>query len=177
MCTGEANPGPVRAWARSVAIRTSELRGSSSSPRLNVFMATSGEAIAISTPAPAASATTGWRMTASAQRVQNTSLPSSVVRHGSRTRSRSMRLPAPESSAVSKVVAASTEMQTTTIAPIAIDRRAETWMANSAASDTATVAPLNTTAVPELASARRSASCSEAPSRSSRRNRLTMKSE
>jgi len=72
---------------------------------------------------------------------------------------------------------ASTEMHTTTIAPTAIERNAFTSIAKSAASEIATVAPLNTTAVPELASARRSAASCVAPSCSSRRKRLTMNNE
>ena len=64
-------------------------------------------------------------------------------------------MPAAASSAGSSVVAASTEIETTTIAPSASERSALTWIAKSAASETATVAPLKTTAVPELASARR----------------------
>jgi hypothetical protein len=88
-----------------------------------------------------------------------------------------MRVPAEASRAGSNVTDASTEMQTTTIAPAAIERSAFTSIANSAASESATVAPLKTTAVPELFSARRSASGSSAPSWSSRRKRLTMNSE
>ena len=92
-------------------------------------------------------------------------------------RKRSTRVPATASSAGSSVVEASTEMETTTIAPIASERIPFTGMAKRPASETATVAPLKTTAVPELASARASASRSLAPSRSSRRKRLTMNSE
>ncbi len=92
-------------------------------------------------------------------------------------RKRSIRAPAAASSAGSKVVEASTEMETTTMAPIASERMPFTGIAKRPASETATVAPLKTTAVPELASARASACCSSAPSRSSRRKRLTMNSE
>ena len=100
---------------------------------------------------------TGRRMTRRAQPLQNASLPSSLVRHGSGRRSRSTRVPTAASSAGSSVIDASTEMQTTTIAPTAIERSALTSIAKSAASDTATVAPLKTTAVPELVIARASA--------------------
>ena len=55
------------------------------------------------------------------------------------------------------MIDASIEMQTTTIAPTAIERSALTSIAKSAASDTATAAPLKTTAVPELRIARSSA--------------------
>ena len=109
------------------------------------------------TPAPAARPVTGRRMTRRAQPFQNASLPSSVVRHGSGIRSRSTRVPTAASSAGSRVIDASIEMQTTTIAPTAIERSALTSIAKSAASDTATAAPLKTTAVPELLIARSSA--------------------
>ena len=88
-----------------------------------------------------------------------------------------MCAPAAARSAGRSVTDASTEMQTTTIAPTAIERSAFTSIANSPARETATVAPLKTTAVPELPSARASACSRGAPSCSSRRKRLTMKSE
>jgi hypothetical protein len=75
------------------------------------------------------------------------------------------------------VTVARTEIVTTTIAPTAIERTAFTSMTKSPASETATAAPLKTTAVPELANARRSASSRVAPPFSSRRKRLTTKSE
>ena len=175
--TGELNPGPASAAARSVATRTSEFAGSSSRPRLNVVMASRGEAMTSITAAPATSETTGRRITPSAQRSQKTSLPSSPVPHGRRTRKRSTRVPATARSAGRSVVEASTETETTTMAPIASERIPFTGIANRPASDTATVAPLKTTAVPELESARARASCSLAPSRNSRRKRLTMNSE
>ena len=73
------------------------------------------------------------------------------------------------SSAGRRVTVASTAIETTTIAPIAIERTAFTSITNRPASDTATVVPLKTTAVPELASARRRASSDGAPAFSSRR--------
>ena len=75
------------------------------------------------------------------------------------------------------MIEASTERQTTTIAPTAIERSAFTSIVKSAARETATVSPLKTTAVPELASARESAAAVVFPWCSSRRKRLTMKSE
>ena len=72
-------------------------------------------------------------------------------------RRRSTRVPTVASSAGRSVIDASIEMQTTTIAPTAIERSALTSIAKSAARDTATAAPLKTTAVPELVIARFSA--------------------
>ena len=144
---------------------------------MNVVIQSSGAAIASITAVPPARATTGRRITALAQRSQSASLPSSVVRQGRRSRKRSMPGPAAASSAGRSVTEARTEIVTTTIAPTAIERSPLTSIANSAASDTATVAPLKTTAVPELASARASAPSRSAPSRSSRRKRLTTNNE
>ena len=175
--TGELKPGPASAIARSVAARTSEPGGSSFRPRLNVCIASSGAASTSSTPAPAARNATGRRITAAAHVVQKALPLSSPVLHGRGSRSRSTRLPATARSAGSSVVAARTEMQTTTIAPIASERIPFTPIANSPASETATVAPLKTTALPEVESARESAASGDEPPCSSLRNRLTMKRE
>ncbi len=153
------------------------MRGSSSSPRLKVCIQKNGIASTSITPAPAARPATGWRITRRAQPCQNASLPLSVVRHGSGSRNRSTRVPTALSIAGRSVIEASTETQTTTIAPAAIERSAFTSIAKSAASETATVRPLKTTAVPELAIARASACVLSTPLCSSRRKRLTMKSE
>ena len=67
------------------------------------------------------------------------------------------------------MIVARTATLTTTIAPIAIERTAFTSITKRPASDTATAAPLKTTALPELASARRRASSGGAPAFSSRR--------
>ena len=75
------------------------------------------------------------------------------------------------------MIEASTERQTTTIAPSAMERRAFTSIVKRAASETATARPLKTTAVPELDSARESAAAVVLPWWSSLRKRLTMKSE
>ena len=91
-------------------------------------------------------------MTRRAQPLQNASLPcfaSSATAAESAAGRRAS--PTAASSAGSSVIEASIEMQTTTIAPTAIERSALTSIAKSAASDTATAAPLKTTAVPELA--------------------------
>ena len=121
------------------------------------------------TAAPARRYGHGRRMTRAAQAVQNGPPLSTSVAQGSRTRSRSTRRPASASSAGSSVTAASTAMQTTRIAPTASDRIPFTSIANRPASETATVVPLKTTALPDVRSARRRASCGSAPSASSPR--------
>ena len=176
-CTGAPKPGPVSSCARSVATLTSAPCGNSSSPRLYVCIQKNGTASTSITAAPAAKPATGRRITRFAQPPQNASLPASVVRHGSGRRKRSTRVPAAERRAGSSVTEASTEMQTTTIAPTAMERSALTSIVKSAASETATVNPLKTTAVPELDIARPSAAAVDMPRCSSRRKRLTMKSE
>ena len=177
MCTGELKPGPASAIARSVAARTSEPAGSSFRPRLNVCIASSGDASTSSSPAPPTRNATGRRITAAAHVVQKALPLSSPVLHGSGSRNRSIRVPAAARSAGRSVVAARTEMQTTMIAPIASERIPFTPIANSPASDTATVAPLKTTALPEVESARASAASVDEPACSSLRNRLTMNRE
>ncbi len=176
-CTGAPKPGPVSCCARSVASRTSAFLGSSSSPRLYVCIQKNGTESTTITPAPAVKPVTGRRITRRAHPLQNASLPASVVRHGNGSRNRSTRGPTTESRAGSSVIEASTERQTTTIAPSAMERSAFTSIVKSAASETATASPLKTTAVPELDSARESAAAVVMPRCSSRRKRLTMKSE
>ena len=176
-CTGELKPGPASAIARSVAARTSEPAGSSLRPRLNVCIASSGAASNSMNAVPPARNATGRRITVAAHVVQNAPPLSFPVLQGSGSRSRSTRGPTAASSAGRSVVAARTEMQTTTIAPMASERIPFTPIANSPASDTATVAPLKTTALPEVERARASAASVEEPSCSSFRNRLTMNSE
>ena len=163
-CTGAANPGPASAIARSVAARTSAFRGSSLSPRLNVVIARSGTRAGASRRCPRAGTATAAASRAPptpSRRARPTRRPCS--RAGAR--SRSTRAPASASSAGRSVSAASTETQTTTIAPTASERIPLTPIANSPASEAATVAPLNATAFPEVASARASAARGSVPSR------------
>ena len=177
MCAGPLAPGPTARATRSVAMCVGELAGSSVSPRVKTLIDRTGEARMSMIAVPTTSEMTGRRSTPFVQLRQKSPPASPPVVHGVGIRSRSMLCPTTFRKAGSSVSEAVTATATTRIAPTAIDRIAFKSSRKRPASDTITVAPLNSTALPDVLSAMPSASSLSAPRWSSVRKRLTMKSE
>ena len=92
-----------------------------------------------------------------------------VLAQGTGSASRFTRRPSRCSIAGSSVAAPSTATPTTIIAPAAIDCTARTGTSQMVPSDTITVSPEKTTAVPDVRIARVTAACSSMPAASSSR--------
>jgi hypothetical protein len=163
---------PVRI---SLPVRTSVERGSCSSERLAVTNEKAGIASANRMAAEPAAASSGRRITRCDQRIQNPSRPAAFRRAG--TRRLLIRGPSSESTAGSRVIAASTATATTMIAASAIDCTARTGTIQIEASETTTVMPEKATAVPDVLMARATATSVAAPAASSWRNRARMNIE
>jgi hypothetical protein len=175
----------VIACAASKPWRVSLSLGNWYSAPLLVDIQIAGVARSRRTTIPAATAGTGRRMTAPAQRAQKPggSGASGRVepgRLGDRERRMSPRIantrprvyarwPSSEISAGSSVAAATTDTATTRIAPSAIERRAVASTIHRPASDTMTVTPEKATATPEVDSATARASSGLRPLRTSAR--------
>ena len=170
-------PGPVTARCSSLEPwTTASPRGSCESDVFAVRRSITGEAITSSTAVAARNELSGRRITAPVVRCQKPppdGLP--VPKNG--IRQRSTFGPSRWSSAGRRVAAASTATATTIIAAAAIDWTARTGMINTVPSDTSTVSPEKTTAVPDVRMARTTASSRATPAASSSRKRASTNSE
>ncbi len=144
----------------------------SSWPRISVSV---GAASGSSTARAATRLIHGCRVTAPAQRAQTlfaSRACSGPRRHGSR--SASMRRPTTPSTAGRNVIAVSIATRTASAEAYPMAPSSGTRATSSASSAMITVMPANTTALPDVAMARATASRTSAPPCSSSRKRKTM---
>ena len=175
-CTVSANwparpcPGPV---ISSLRIRSASTTGSSEGswpvPMLSVRRSRTGSASTISRLAAPSNHGHGRRMMRPAKRPQNEPAPGVSRAPTNGTRPRSTERPTMCSRAGSSVAAATIATAVTSIAAPAIDCTARTGISQTVPSDTITVRPENTTAVPDVRIASRTAAACSTPRRISSR--------